>query len=145
MVELHNLSKIVKPRKRKGRGISANQGKTAGRGTKGQKSRTGFSAKPGFEGGQTKLIMRLPKNRGFNRFDPNKTRAINLRDIEALDKAKIGPSELVEAGIIGAQDQAVKVIGKLSSAIKLELTVDQISTGARDSIEKAGGSIKLKK
>ncbi|MBP6005720.1 50S ribosomal protein L15 [Candidatus Saccharibacteria bacterium] len=144
MIELNNLSKISRNRKRKGRGISANQGKTAGRGTKGQKSRTGFSTKPGFEGGQTKLIMRLPKNRGFNKFDPNRVRAINIRDIERLGLTKVGPSEMVKAGVIRSEDQTIKVIGQLASSTKIDIVLDQVSKGAVKSIKEAGGSVKLR-
>src|SRR5215475_4583758 len=93
-----NISKSKSP-KRVGRGIAAGQGKTAGRGTKGQRSRTGSSRKPGFESGQTPLIVRLPKLHGFRAFKP-KTVAVYTVQLDDLKAKDVDNFALAEAGLI---------------------------------------------
>jgi large subunit ribosomal protein L15 len=136
--ELEVASKTT--RKRVGRGISAGGGKTAGRGTKGQKARTGKKIKPGFEGGQTKLAMRLPKARGFKHARKVSYVEVSLNQLAQLNSKKLDNIALKEAGIIRSEAQAVKVLGgeKLTKALIVELQAATLSAVA--SIEKAGGS-----
>lgn len=136
--ELEVASKTT--RKRVGRGISAGGGKTAGRGTKGQKARTGKKIKPGFEGGQTKLAMRLPKARGFKHARKVSYLEVSLNQLAQLDSKKLDNASLKKAGIIRSEAQAVKVLGgeKLTKALIVELQAATLSAVA--SIEKAGGS-----
>ncbi|QQS26582.1 50S ribosomal protein L15 [bacterium] len=136
--ELEVASKTT--RKRVGRGISAGGGKTAGRGTKGQKARTGKKIKPGFEGGQTKLAMRLPKARGFKHARKVSYVEVSLDQLAQLDSKKLDNVALKKAGVIRSEAQAVKVLGgeKLTKTLVVELQAATLSAVA--SIEEAGGS-----
>lgn len=137
----YNELKTVKPRaaKRVGRGIAAGQGKTAGRGTKGQKSRTGSSAKPGFAGGQNPLMQKLPKLPGFK---SKRTPAENVTtsQIDALGKKVIDTLELANAGLVSGPFVNVKLLlkGDLSSAITVKLA--GASKTAISALEAKGGS-----
>ncbi|MBP9827146.1 50S ribosomal protein L15 [Candidatus Saccharibacteria bacterium] len=145
-MKFHELTLTSFPKaKRVGRGISAGGGKTAGRGTKGQKARTGKKIKPGFEGGQTKLAMRLPKVRGFKQ--PNKVtyQTVQLSDLINLKAKTIGLAELRKAGLIGSTRQPVKVLGSIAVSEAMTVTVQAITSTALASIEKAGGKVVLKK
>jgi large subunit ribosomal protein L15 len=123
---------------RVGRGISAGQGKTAGRGTKGQKSRTGSSRKPGFEGGQNPLYSRIPKLRGFTQFRAKPTTLTT----EKLNKftGLVDNYTLYEAKITSAPDEKVRVVlrGELTS--KVQVRLQGASDNAIKAIVKAGGS-----
>jgi large subunit ribosomal protein L15 len=128
-----------KPAKRVGRGIAAGSGKTAGRGTKGQKSRTGSSKKPGFEGGQNPLIQRLPKLRGFKSHrTPIET--ISIAKLTKLKAGVVDTQVLAEQGIVSNPFVRVKLIGNTVPAKKFEVKVQLASKGAIKSLEKAGGS-----
>ena len=144
--ELSDNPGATKARMRVGRGIGSGKGKTAGRGVKGQKSRSGVAIK-GFEGGQMPIHMRLPK-RGFNK--PNRKQWAELsianvnRAIEAgkLDgKTNYDAAALVEAGVIRRARDGVRLIGagKLSKAVKL--TVSGATPGAIKAVEAAKGSV----
>lgn len=135
-MNLNNLSKITKSHKRKGRGISAGQGKTAGRGTKGQLSRTGKKLRPGFEGGQMPLAQRLPKKRGF-RSRNVKLQTVRLDRLNILkDGAIVTIEQLQKAGII--RSKTVKIV--LGSKLEKKLTVQVPATkSAQEAIIKAGG------
>ncbi|WP_035382809.1 50S ribosomal protein L15 [Ferriphaselus sp. R-1] len=127
-------------KRRVGRGIGSGLGKTAGRGHKGQKSRSGGFHKVGFEGGQMPLQRRLPK-RGFVSLTRNDTAEVRLSDLEALPVDTIDLLALKQAGIVSANSLGAKVIlcGELTRAVKLQgLTATK---GARAVIEAAGGSI----
>ena len=144
MLNLSNLSPqkgSTKQRKRVGRGPGSGHGKTAGRGHKGFKSRSGSGVKPGFEGGQMPLQRRLPK-RGFNNSIFRKEYAIvSLDQLEALEGVEvITTAALVEAGVIKA-GAAVKILanGSLSKAVKVQ--VEKTSAKARELIEAAGGQV----
>lgn len=132
------LSSHKKP-KRVGRGIAAGQGKTAGRGTKGQKSRTGSSRKPGFEGGQNPLIKRIPKLRGFTSkrvpFEVVYTGQINLITDSVIDN-----NSLSKANLVTNPNTNVKLIIKGDINKKLTVQLQAASLAAIKSIEKAGGS-----
>jgi len=128
--------------KRVGRGIAAGQGKTAGRGTKGQNSRTGSSRRPGFEGGQNPLMQRLPKLRGFtsHRVAPE---TVYTGQLEGLKGKTVDSAVLAEAGLISSEFVNVKLLvnGELKSAKTVSLQA--ASAGAIEAVEKAGGSVKI--
>lgn len=111
MLTLHTLPKIVKKLTRVGRGIAAGQGKTAGRGTKGQKSRTGKNKHLGFEGGQTPLTARIPKKRGFKHQPKIKTITVTPKMIKNLfsSESKVTKSMLIEKGLISRQNRRVRI------------------------------------
>jgi large subunit ribosomal protein L15 len=126
-------------KRRVGRGIGSGLGKTAGRGHKGQKSRSGGFHKVGFEGGQMPLQRRLPK-RGFVSLTRNDIAEVRLSDLEALPVDTIDLLALKQAGVVSANSLGAKVIlcGELTRAVKLQgLTATK---GARAAIEAAGGS-----
>jgi len=127
-------------RRRVGRGIGSGLGKTAGRGHKGQKSRSGGFHKVGFEGGQMPLQRRLPK-RGFNSLARGLTAEVRLSDLQKMKLESIDLKALIEAGVVPAATEAVKVIlsGKLER--KVSLSGLRVTKGARAAIEAAGGSI----
>src|SRR6059036_395435 len=128
-----------KARRRVGRGIGSGLGKTAGRGNKGQKSRSGGFHKVGFEGGQMPLQRRLPK-RGFNSLTWEDTAEVLLSDLEGVKAETIDLAVLKEAGVVPGSAKRAKVIvsGKLTR--KVTLTGVAVSKGARAAIEAAGGS-----
>ncbi len=134
--------KSNKARNRVGRGIAAGQGKTAGRGTKGQRSRTGSSRKPGFEGGSNPLIQRLPKLRGFNTHKEPPT-AVYTGQLDKLTVKNVDTEVLYKAGIIENPYLRVKLIvnGELKKAqdVKLQLA----SKTAIAVVEKAGGKFSI--
>ena len=137
-----------KSRVRVGRGIGSGLGKTAGRGQKGQKSRSGVSVW-GFEGGQMPLHMRIPK-RGFNNIFAKDYAEVNLGAIQSLVDAKkldtkgtIDHDALKAAGVARGGKDGVRILGKGELTAKLRLKVAGISKGAREAIEKAGGSVEL--
>ena len=127
-----------KNRKRVGRGIGSGTGKTAGRGHKGQKSRTGGNIRPGFEGGQMPLQMRLPKF-GFSSRVNNNFKEVNVKNIEGMTVVNL--ETLKENKIISKSVKKVKIFG--DTAIESKVTVEGINVtkGAKESIEKAGGKI----
>jgi len=129
-----------KARRRVGRGIGSGLGKTAGRGHKGQKSRSGGFHKVGFEGGQMPLQRRLPK-RGFVSRAKNDSAEIRLSDLQRLPLEEIDVLALKAAGLVPASAKTVKVIktGKLEKAVKLSGVL--ATKGAKAAIEAAGGSV----
>ena len=127
-----------KNRKRVGRGIGSGTGKTAGRGHKGQKSRTGGNIRPGFEGGQMPLQMRLPKF-GFSSRVNNSFKEVNVKNIEGMEVVNL--STLKDKKIIGKSITKVKIFGDTQIESKVKVEGLAVSKGARASIEKAGGSI----
>jgi large subunit ribosomal protein L15 len=129
-------------RHRVGRGVGSGWGKTAGRGHKGQKARSGGFHKVGFEGGQMPLHRRLPK-RGFNSPTRNDIAEVRTSELESMQATEIDLGALKAEGIVPRQALAAKVIlsGKLER--KLSLKEIQVSKGARSMIEAAGGSIQL--
>jgi len=133
-----------KSRKRVGCGIGSGTGKTAGRGHKGQKSRTGGKVARGFEGGQMPLIRRLPK-RGFTSKVDNEFQIVNLGQLNAFDDgSKVDAAALYEAGLVRNAVDPIKVLasGELSKK-KLELAVDAVSEQAASKIQAAGCKLKL--
>lgn len=126
---------------RKGRGISAGQGKTAGRGTKGQKSRTGHRKMPaGFMGGQRAIMQAVPKLKGFKSFHA-KAEVVYTDRLNDL-KGKVDNFTLAEAALISSPYAKVKVISRGELTAKIELSTQFASKSAVAAIEKAGGSFK---
>ena len=139
-----------KARKRVGRGLGSGKGRYSGRGIKGQKSRAGsHKMRPGFEGGQMPIYMRLPKQRGPYSKDampvgPHRTSTVpvNLRDLERVfdDGAEVTLEALLEKGLIKNTRTDVKVLGDGELKKKLSVTAHLFSAAAREKIEKAGGT-----
>ncbi|KKQ94617.1 MAG: 50S ribosomal protein L15 [candidate division CPR2 bacterium GW2011_GWC2_39_10] len=136
-MKLHEITqKVGKKSKRIGRGIGSGRGKTAGRGTKGQNSRTGGGVRPGFEGGQTPLIRRIPKLKGFKSRNP-KAKVINLDDLNKLsDGAKINDGTLVASGLI-LKGQKYKILNSGNLEKKLTLDTESVSKEAKKIIDKS--------
>ena len=125
--------------KRVGRGIAAGQGKTAGRGTKGQMARTGSSKRPGFEGGQNPLMQRMPKLPGFRSL-ATKMEVIYTGQLEAFGGKVVDAVVLAEAGLISNAFVRVKVITRGELTKKVTLKAQGASASALAAIESAGGS-----
>jgi large subunit ribosomal protein L15 len=134
----------VKKNKRVGRGIAAGQGKTAGRGTKGQNARSGGGVRPYFEGGQLPLVRKLPFARGVSFRDPWRVRftPVNLERLAGFRKgATVSPETLAEAGIIKNADELVAVLGRGDLEKPLRVQAHRFSASARAKIEAAGGEV----
>ena len=129
--------KSNKSANRVGRGISAGQGKTAGRGTKGQNARTGGGTRPGFEGGQTPLYMRIPKLPGFRSLKP-KSYEVKTGSLNKFS-GSVSNTELYEAGLIDNVYANVKIISGGDVTKKLNVTLQGATKTAITQIEKAGG------
>lgn len=146
-MELHSLSNgsaVKKARKRVGRGHGSGNGKTAGRGHKGQKSRSGYTRKLGFEGGQMPLNRRLPK-RGFHHENRHPLAEVNL-DVLAdkfEDGEIVSTDTLQERGIVRVLSGGVKLLGRGEPGKKLTIRVQAASAGAREKVEKAGGTLEI--
>lgn len=145
-MDLSNLKPAegsVKIRKRVGRGSGSGLGGTSTRGHKGAKSRSGYSKKIGFEGGQMPMQRRLPKF-GFKNFNRVDYKAINLSTLQALadekKMEKIGIEELIEAGFVSSKHK-VKILAKGEITSKLEVSAHAFSKTAVEEIEKAGGTV----
>ncbi len=140
--ELQPAEGAKKTRKRKGRGIAAGQGKTAGRGTKGQGARSGGGKGPYFEGGQLPLVRRLPYKRGFfNRWKVH-YRTVNLsRLADFPDGAEVDPTALAEAGIIRQASLPVVILGDGELDRALTVKAHRFSASAQAKIEAAGGTV----
>ena len=134
----------MKKRKRVGRGIAAGQGKTAGRGTKGQNARSGGGVRPYFEGGQLPLVRKLPFARGVYFRDPWRVRftPVNLERLAVFRKgAEVTPETLVEAGIIKRAAELVAILGRGELKHPLTVKAHRFSASARTKIEAAGGVV----
>lgn len=146
-----NLSNIkpaagsVRANKRLGRGVASGKGGTSTRGHKGAKSRSGYSRKIGFEGGQMPLQRRLPKF-GFNPISRTEYKGINLFALQALADEKklnaVSVQTLIEAGMINKK-QKVKILAKGELTAKLNVEAHAFSKTAQEAIEKAGGTVKI--
>ena len=150
MLTLNTTGKVISKKMRVGRGIGSGKGKTAGRGIKGQKSRSGVAIKS-FEGGQMPLYRRLPK-RGFNPINKIKIAKINLEKIQTfIDKKTINSSDKIDfkllkkLKIINKNSQKLKILGTGEIKVKINIEADLISKSAKEKLEKIGGSILIKK
>jgi large subunit ribosomal protein L15 len=144
-MELHNLkapSGANKNRKRVGRGQGCH-GRTATRGNNGQKARSGYTRTLGFEGGQMPLYRRVPK-RGFSNKFAKRPVELNLRNLADIkDISEFTPEILAERGVVKGAKYGIKVVGNFDLKRPIKLKVHKISKGAREKIEKAGGSIEV--
>lgn len=145
-MNLHELSPAegaTKVSKRIGRGHGSGQGKTAGKGHKGQKARSGGGIRPGFEGGQMPLQRRIPK-RGFNNIFAKKIVAVNVGSLEVFDNdTEVTAQTLIEKGIINKEFDGVKILGNGSLTKKLNVKVGYYSESAKQKIEAAGGKAEV--
>jgi len=146
--ELHDNDGASKTKKRKARGPGSGKGKTAGRGIKGQKSRSGVAI-GGYEGGQMPLYQRLPK-RGFNKPNAKHFAVVNLAILQKfIDAGKIDATTsitedlLVESGLVRRKLDGVRLLAKGEIKVKLDISVTGASKAAVEAVEKAGGKVNL--
>jgi len=140
-IKIHDLKPAAgsnKRKKRVGRGIAGKGGKTAGRGTKGQKARS--KVKPGFEGGQLPLVQRIPKLRGFNNPFRVEYVAVNLDALESITDTEITPDTLRAKGLVRKRGM-VKVLGRGSLTRKVNVSAHAFSQSASSAITGAGGTV----
>ena len=130
-------------KKRVGRGPGSNWGKTAGRGHKGQKSRSGGGFKPGFEGGQMPLVRRIPK-RGFRNEFKRAWAIVNVRDLERFAAETVVDAEILrQAGLVKGRHEGVKLLGVGEITVPLTVKVQAASAQAKARIEAAGGRVEV--
>lgn len=145
-MKLHDLSAVpgsTKEPKRIGRGHGSGQGKTAGKGHKGQKARAGRGMRPGFEGGQMPLQRRIPK-RGFNNIFAKTIVAINVGTLNQFeDGAVVDTQALIDAGVVKTCCDGVKILGNGTLSKKLTIKVNAYSESAKSKIEAAGGKAEV--
>lgn len=145
-MKMHELSPAigsVKEAKRIGRGHGSGNGKTAGKGHKGQKARAGHGMRPGFEGGQMPLQRRIPK-RGFNNIFAEEWAAVNLSALEVFeDGAVVDAAALAEKGIIRKASLPVKVLGNGKLTKKLTVKLNAFSASAAEKINSVGGKAEV--
>ena len=128
--------------KRVGRGDGSGHGTYSGRGCKGQKSRSGFSMRPGFEGGQLPLIKRLPRKRGFVNIFRVEYSVVNVRELAVFQPgSEVDPEILVSAGLVKSLRQPVKILAEGDITHSLSVKAHKFSTAARAKIEAAGGTV----
>lgn len=139
--ELAPASGSRKSRTRKGRGVGSGKGKTAGRGSKGLKSRSGGKVRPGFEGGQMPLHRRLPK-RGFTNIFKKQFAIVNLRDLSCFEQASVvDEAAMVQAGLVKGQNDGVKLLGMGEVDRPITIKVSRVSKSAMEKIIAAGGKV----
>ena len=145
-MNLHELSPApgsVKSAYRKGRGAGSGNGKTAGKGHKGQKARSGGGVRVGFEGGQMPLARRIPK-RGFHNIFAKPLEAINVSVLDKFeDGAVVDAKALLEKGILSKCEYGVKILGNGSITKKLTVQASAFSASAKEKIEAAGGKVEV--
>jgi large subunit ribosomal protein L15 len=143
MMKFHDLKTTKqKTSNRVGRGIAGGQGKTAGRGTKGQGARTGSRKKPGFAGGSNPLMQKLPKLPGF-RSHKIKAEAVYTGQLEQFANKTVDATELAKAGLISNPYVSVKLIVKGDLTKKVTVKLTKASAGAKAAVEAAGGNVEL--
>ena len=146
-MKLHELMPAegaTKEAKRIGRGHGSGNGKTAGKGHKGQKARAGHGQRPGFEGGQMPLQRRVPK-RGFNNIFAKEYQVINVSALEVFDDgAVVDATAMADKGIVKCACVPVKVLGNGELTKKLTVTAAAFSASATDKIQKVGGTVEVK-
>lgn len=132
-----------KTRKRIGRGVGSGWGKTAGRGSKGQNSRSGGGVRPGYEGGQMPIHRRLPK-RGFKNIFRKIYAIVNIRDLAKFESGSVVDEvALVRAGLVKGRRDGIKLLGQGEISMPLTVKIHVISQGARTKIESAGGTVEV--
>ena len=141
--ELSPAPGSTKEAKRKGRGIGTGNGKTAGRGHKGQKARSGGGVRVGFEGGQMPLARRIPK-RGFHNIFAKPLEFVNVSELNVFeDGAAVTVESLLDAGILSKCRYGVKILGNGELTKKLTVKANAFSAGAKEKIEAAGGKAEV--
>ena len=142
-MKLHELSPAPGSNhdaKRKGRGAGSGNGKTAGKGHKGQNARSGGGVRPGFEGGQVPLQRRIPK-RGFNNIFRTEYSTVNVSALNCFDDdAVVDLKALMDAGIVRKERDGLKILGNGDLTKKLTVKASAFTAGAKEKIEKAGGT-----
>src|SRR5574342_282119 len=145
-MKLHELQPAEgsrKVRNRVGRGIGSGNGKTAGKGHKGQNARSGGGVRLGFEGGQTPLFRRLPK-RGFTNINRKEYAVVNLDALNVFeDGTEVTPELLIETGLVRKELSGIKVLAKGSLEKKLTVKAHKFSSTAKEAIEAAGGQTEV--
>lgn len=144
-MKLHELkpSQARKERNRVGRGMSSGNGKTSGRGHKGQKARSGGGVRLGFEGGQMPLFQRLPK-RGFTNIHRTEYAIVNLETLNRFEEGtEVTPELLLETGTVSKLKAGIKVLGNGNMEKKLTVKAHKFSTSAKEAIEAAGGKTEV--
>jgi large subunit ribosomal protein L15 len=146
-MRLHELKPAPgsrRPRKRVGRGIAAGQGKTSGRGQKGQGSRSSVGIPRSFEGGQMPLAQRLPKLRGFNNINRKEYAIVNLAKLNRFEAGtEVNPQLLQEVGLVRKPLDGIKILAAGELKVALKVSAHRVSAAARKAIEAAGGSVEL--
>ncbi|MGG1678316.1 50S ribosomal protein L15 [Neobacillus sp. NRS-1170] len=145
-MKLHELKPAEgsrKERKRLGRGIGSGQGKTAGKGHKGQNARSGGGVRVGFEGGQTPLFRRLPK-RGFTNISRKEYAVVNLDALNRFEEGtEVTPELLIETGVVSNEKAGIKILAKGNVEKKLTVKAHKFSSAAKEAIEAAGGATEV--
>ncbi|MCH1626064.1 50S ribosomal protein L15 [Fredinandcohnia quinoae] len=145
-MKLHELQPAEgsrKTRNRVGRGIGSGNGKTSGKGHKGQNARSGGGVRPGFEGGQTPLFQRLPK-RGFTNINRKDFAIVNLETLNRFeDGTEVTPELLIETGVVSKLNAGIKILGKGTLEKKLTVKAHKFSSTAKEAIEAAGGNTEV--
>ncbi|MER2127444.1 50S ribosomal protein L15 [Solibacillus sp. FSL H8-0523] len=145
-MKLHELKPAEgsrKVRNRVGRGIGSGNGKTSGRGHKGQNARSGGGVRPGFEGGQNPLFRRIPK-RGFTNINRKEYAIVNLDALNRFeDGAEVTPALLLETGIVSNERSGIKILGHGTVNVKLTVKAHKFSASAKEAIENAGGTTEV--
>ncbi|MBM7704947.1 50S ribosomal protein L15 [Metabacillus iocasae] len=145
-MKLHELKPTEgsrKERNRVGRGTGSGNGKTSGKGHKGQNARSGGGVRPGFEGGQTPLFRRLPK-RGFTNINRKEYAVVNLDALNRFeDGAEVTPELLIETGLVSKAKAGIKILGNGTLNKKLTVKASKFSSAAKEAIEAAGGTTEV--
>ena len=143
-MKLNELESLKKDRKRVGRGPGSGNGKTSGKGHKGQNARSGGGVRPGFEGGQLPLYRRLSK-RGFNNYNFRTVYAtVNVSDLEVFEEGTVVTKELlIEKGLVKKELDGIKVLGNGELTKKLSVSANKFSKSAEAAITAKGGSVEV--
>ncbi|WP_110113939.1 50S ribosomal protein L15 [Bacillus sp. CGMCC 1.16541] len=145
-MKLHELKPTEgsrKERNRVGRGTGSGNGKTSGKGHKGQNARSGGGVRPGFEGGQTPLFRRLPK-RGFTNINRKEYAVVNLETLNRFEDAtEVTPELLIETGLVSKAKAGIKILGNGTLNKKLTVKASKFSSAAKEAIEAAGGTTEV--
>ncbi|MED0773958.1 50S ribosomal protein L15 [Bacillus siamensis] len=145
-MKLHELKPSEgsrKVRNRVGRGIGSGNGKTAGKGHKGQNARSGGGVRPGFEGGQMPLFQRLPK-RGFTNINRKEYAIVNVEKLNGFaEGTEVTPELLLETGVISKLNAGVKILGNGKLEKKLTVKANKFSASAKEAVEAAGGTAEV--
>jgi large subunit ribosomal protein L15 len=145
-MKLHELKPAEgsrKERNRLGRGIGSGNGKTSGKGHKGQKARSGGGVRPGFEGGQMPLFQRLPK-RGFTNINRKEFAIVNLDTLNRFEEGtEVTPELLIETGVVSNAKSGIKILGNGTLEKKLTIKAHKFSASAKEAIENAGGQTEV--